>query len=56
MQPQIKYKPSTFVGREEFFEWLNTCPSEWKVTSDLFDYLHIVFKLEEDDDEVSSLQ
>jgi hypothetical protein len=41
------------MSREEFFEWLNTCPShKWEVTADEWGYLHVVFKIvEEKEDE-----
>ena len=39
------------MTREEFWEWLNTCPSDWDVHSDGFEAIVIGFPIEEIEEE-----
>ncbi len=37
------------MGRKEFFEWLNTCPShKWEIISDEFGSTRILFIYDEE--------
>ena len=40
------------MNREEFWEWMNTCPThKWDVLQSEGDYCRILFPLEEEDDD-----
>ena len=40
------------MTREEFFQWLNTCPThKWEIVHDDSDFIRVVFPVEEDEDE-----
>jgi hypothetical protein len=40
------------MTNEEFWEWMNTCPSGYSIGSNNFDYITIVFPILSDDEEV----
>ena len=45
------------MTREEFFEWLNTCPThKWEVTADEYEFVVVSFPTteEEENDNVSN--
>ena len=47
-------KPQVGVTREQFYEWLDTCPmdNEWVLVSeDDFGYCRVVFCFDEEEDE-----
>jgi len=37
------------MTKEEFFEWLDTCPSHKYETTDEFGYVTVTFKVDEED-------
>ena len=38
------------MTREEFFEWLNECPThKWEVIADEYGYVRVAFKVEEEE-------
>tara|TARA_R100000742_G_C4229540_1_gene51432 strand:- start:483 stop:608 length:126 start_codon:yes stop_codon:yes gene_type:complete len=40
------------MTREEFFEWLNTCPSnEWETPYEDFGHISVDFKIDEEKDD-----
>ena len=40
------------MSREEFFEWLNTCPShKWEIISDEFGNTRVLFIYDEEEDD-----
>lgn len=40
------------MTREEFFEWLNTCPThKWLLTDEGYGYVVVYFPTTEDDEE-----
>ena len=40
------------MTREEFFEWLNTCPThKWETTTDEYGFVAVSFKIEETEEE-----
>ena len=40
------------MTREEFFEWLNTCPTQkWEVVYDDHGFAHVSFPFTEDDED-----
>jgi hypothetical protein len=42
------------MTREEFFEWLNTCPTHkfvWEMTAEGDEYVVVSFPITEDDEE-----
>ena len=41
------------MNREEFFEWLSTCPTQWLLINDDVCNITIKFEYEENEDETN---
>ena len=42
------------MTREEFYEWLNTCPThKWEVAADEYGFVAISFPTQEDEEETT---
>jgi hypothetical protein len=40
------------MTREEFYEWLNTCPTHnWELTADEYGFVAVSFPTQEDEEE-----
>ena len=40
------------MTREEFFVWLDECPThKWEVTTDEYEFVSVNFRVEEDEEE-----
>lgn len=40
------------MTREEFFEWMNTCPTHrWDIAQDEYGFVRIIFPINEEDED-----